>query len=419
MGRRIDFLKYPSLILITASLLLASGCENSLLDTVKKMVDDYQNSLLDSGLDPEINIKWGDADISSGASQDLGMTDREWPSTISFLIENNGEGELTLTDTPAVVLTGNTKYSMTSQPEATISSGSGTLFTVQFSPGGESGTEEVTVTIKNNDPDEGAYTFTLTINADKYQGKKTIDTAGDVGEYSSIGVYQANVYISYYDVINQDLKLAVSPNGGFDWTTSVVDSVDNVGQYCSLCVREDKLYISYYDATNQNLKLAQSSDGGESWNIETVDNSTDVGQYSSIDVSNSDEIFISYYDQVEKELKLAKYWFSGSGWEWNTKDVNTPSTYDIGKYSSICESEGKAYMSYYYLPLSADGELHFQEDGIVAKNVSGTDPLIDDGYWSSIVVDGLTMYISYFSITNYSMLSGKIVYENKIRLDLL
>jgi hypothetical protein len=392
-------------------LLLVSGRENSLLDPIEDMVADYQAGLLNEGLDPEINIKWGEIDISSGGSQDLGMTDQEWSSTITFSIENNGEGQLTLPDTPAVVLTGNAKYSVTSQPAATISAGSSTLFTVQFAPGGDSGTEEVTVSINNNDPDEGAYTFTLTINADKYEGKKAIDTAGDVREYSSIGVYQANVYISYYDVFNQDLKLAVSPNGGFDWTTLIVDSAGDVGQYCSLCVRENKLYISYYDVTNQNLKLAQSPDGGQNWNIETVDNSTDVGKYSSIDVSDSDEIFISYYDQDQEALKLAKYWFGGSGWEWGINERHDPASAKAGMYSSIDESAGIAYISYYYYT-SSQRDLYLRFDVYLDK---ATDTATtDDGYWSSIVVDGSTVYISYFSWVNQGALWGKITLAKSI-----
>ena len=64
--------------------------------------------------------------------------------------------------------------------------------------------------------------------------------------------------ISYYDLTNDDLKVALCDNTACtSATTSTLDSVGAVGDQTSITIGADGLgLISYHDWTNKNLKVA-------------------------------------------------------------------------------------------------------------------------------------------------------------------
>ena len=104
---------------------------------------------------------------------------------------------------------------------------------------------------------------------------ETVDSAGDVGYYTSLALDSAdNPRISYFDDTNDDLKYAWYNNSG--WQTETVDSVGIVGWYTSLALDgAGNPRISYCDETNRDLKYAW--DDGSGWQTETVDSAGDVG----------------------------------------------------------------------------------------------------------------------------------------------
>ena len=67
--------------------------------------------------------------------------------------------------------------------------------------------------------------------------------------------------ISYYDATNSDLKVAHCSNFACNTATlTTVDSAGSVGQYSSVTIGADGLaLISYYDETNGDLKVAHCS----------------------------------------------------------------------------------------------------------------------------------------------------------------
>jgi hypothetical protein len=148
---------------------------------------------------------------------------------------------------------------------------------------------------------------------------ETVDYLGDVGSHVSVAIssYSGTTYISYYDRINGNLKMAryVGGNGncGTDghWSCETVDdSSNNVGQYSSIAINPtiDLPVISYYDATNEALKLAQ--DLGPSWYIRTIDDPYgSVGTHTSLKIDSSGVPHIAYYAKY-RDLQNSRLFYA-------------------------------------------------------------------------------------------------------------
>ncbi len=233
---------------------------------------------------------------------------------------------------------------------------------------------------------------------------KTIDTGGKVGLDTSIAVDGSNIYISYYDATNGDLKLAKSTDRGVTWSTKTVDPTGTVGLYTSIAFDSSQLFISYYDLTNANLKFAKSSDGGNTWDIKTVDALGEVGKYSSIAVDEDvyGYVYISYYDETNKNLKCAMS--SNRGNNWYATDIKTVDSMGIngaGTTTSITVDSSIVYISYSAFA-GSDFDLKFAR----STNYSSTWStfMVDSdgwvGYSNSIEAEGSNIYIAYSDSTN-------------------
>ncbi len=130
---------------------------------------------------PEINLKGnnvsivdGDVSPASGDHTDFGSTGSSAGANIvrTFTIENTGTGALDLTGSPNVTISGTNAadFTVNSQPGSDpVSAGNTTTFQVTFNPSAE-GLRTATVTITNDDADEGTYDFAI-------QGTGSDDTA--------------------------------------------------------------------------------------------------------------------------------------------------------------------------------------------------------------------------------------------------
>ena len=126
----------------------------------------------------------------------------------------------------------------------------------------------------------------------------------NVGHYSSLVIGRdGQPRISYQDITNADLKVAVKDAGG--WMTETVDSRGDVGEHTSIALdAAGQVRVSYYDLQNGTLKYAaQQSD--DTWKITVVDESGDVGAYSSLKLDEQGEPHISYMDAKDQTLKYA------------------------------------------------------------------------------------------------------------------
>jgi hypothetical protein len=272
-----------------------------------------------------------------------------------------------------------------------------------------------------------------------------IDSAGVVGEYSSVAVDSNNkVHISYYDVTNDGLKYATNESGS--WTTANIDTA-NAGKYTSLAVdSNNKLHISYYGTIWGDLKYATNESG--SWVVDTIDSTDDVGYYTSIAVDSNNKVHISYYSNssssgastLKYATNLSGSWvistvptirgnwgyYTGMGVDaddhvhisycfayskdsdsfgslgyatnesssWATSLIDS-STLGEGVYSSLAiDSNSKVHISY---SSNADGTIKYATNASGAWNIGA----IGKGVYSSLVVDSNDhVHIGYYDVGN-------------------
>lgn len=113
---------------------------------------------------PEIAVEQPEAtDIVNGGSKGFGPVAVGSNTPLIFTIRNTGSADLNLTSSPKVIVGGANPgdFSLTVAPSSPVtSSGGTTTFTVQFAPTA-TGLRSATLTIANNDPDEGSFVINV------------------------------------------------------------------------------------------------------------------------------------------------------------------------------------------------------------------------------------------------------------------
>ncbi len=151
------------------------GAEYSLVATVTIAIQEVQNA-------PEIDVQGNGISIADGDDTpsisdhtDFGNVIVGGSAERIFTISNTGNGDLELTGTPYVSVTGE-GFSIQTQPASTIAPENSTTFVVSFNPM-SSGDATGTISITSNDPDENAFSFFIQCNG--FLRKPSIAGGGD------------------------------------------------------------------------------------------------------------------------------------------------------------------------------------------------------------------------------------------------
>lgn len=142
----------------------------------------------------------------------------------------------------------------------------------------------------------------------------TVASAGDVGKFTSVAIATDGMpVISYYDLTNGNLNIAKCTD--ISCATAVTPlNVDgspaDIGQYSSIAIGVDGLpIVSYYDVTNNDLKMAKCLNANCSIanGDYTVSRDTDnAGQYSSVIVGIDGLPVVVYYGIGNADVKFFK-----------------------------------------------------------------------------------------------------------------
>ena len=192
----------------------ASGIRNAIVTVENDDADEgtYTFTIRGNGtVSPEIDIRGNGNSITDGSTTPSTFTDTDFGDTdlytgttsITYTIHNTGSGDLTLTGSPRVQVSGShaADFTVTQQPSSsTVSAQGGTrTFEVTFNPS-STGLRVAVLTITNDDGDENPYTFSIkgtgTLNPEidiKGNGVSISDgdatpTVSDSTEYGTVNV---------------------------------------------------------------------------------------------------------------------------------------------------------------------------------------------------------------------------------------
>ncbi len=245
-----------------------------------------------------------------------------------------------------------------------------------------------------------------------------IDTANDIGSYSSIAFSPSgSAWVSYYNATSpQSLKVANYVGSGgtgcatTEWTCTTVDAPANsVGNYTSIAFDSlGKAWVSYTDNTAAALKVAKYVGSGgtgctsTAWTCSVVDDpASGRGAFSSIAFDSSGNAWISHRDITNTALLVSQYVGSGgtgctsTEWTCTTIEDNTDS---FGNYYTAIafDPSGNPWLSYFNETVPANSLKVAQYVG------SGGTGCASTTLWTCTIVEDTANSVGWYSSIAFS-----------------
>ena len=173
---------------------------------------------------------------------------------------------------------------------------------------------------------------------------QAVDTAGDVGHYSSIVVDQNDiVHIAYnLEVSRESIAVKYANNATGEWATQVVEAGNDIGAFPCLAVDSaGQPYVTYNDLERNEIHLARLAEKG--WEVQALAFGRPYGRASGIAVDSLDQLHIAYgaEDGANKLRYQSGVWSSMTS-EW--VDETTP----IGDSISLAVDQNDVVHIAYY-----------------------------------------------------------------------
>ncbi len=251
---------------------------------------------------------------------------------------------------------------------------------------------------------------------------ETVDSGSGVGSHVSVAIDDSGTtYISYYDSTNKNLKMAKYVGSGGncgsdnDWFCLTLDSSGDVGQYSSIAIDSttNLPQIAYYDASAEALKLATINGV---WSSTTIVDSIfgSIGRYASLKIDSTGAQHIAFYYEygVYNSLRYARYVGGGGNCGGGNYQCDIIDSGDrVGQYASLAlDGSGQPRIAYYD---GGNGDLWYARPGTIGNCGPGgtwgcrlVSSASDVGQYASLDVDNDNRpHIAYYDATN-----GKLMY---------
>ena len=236
---------------------------------------------------PEIEIEdSGNNIIANNTSFDFGTITPNSISSETFSIKNTSVNATTLTlegiNPNYITISGDSEFSITNQPGSnTISGGSSESFTIAYSPTAVGGPHSATISIDNDDPDDGEdpYTFTVTGLSDNIIYTPTTSgpdwnvtniTPDNELNYPNTIIYGPDNYLWITERVGKQVVKVDPVNGGnksvmLDLTSVVYQTAGQDGLmgmavhpdlYNDINTSNNLVYLAYtYDSGGRKLRI--------------------------------------------------------------------------------------------------------------------------------------------------------------------